>query len=140
MFGLLMRARAPVAAKFAEADRSLAMWVAHHQSLTAVALNRPTEDPLLSTIPDWQLRPDKGMRLTTVTLNTFDKLQAVATSTAAVPDNSGDGSVTDPSGDWLREPRTKEDRASLYDPVWAAMDVRDILLASEYDHRGAGTG
>jgi hypothetical protein len=140
VFGLLMRGRAPVAAKFAEADRSLAMWVAHHQGLTAVALNRPSDDPMLSTIPDWQLRPDKGVRLATVTLDAFAKLQAAAAARTADAEISGDGSAADWSDDWLREPRTKEGRTSLYDPIWAAMDVRDIVLSPEYDHRGAVSG
>jgi hypothetical protein len=140
VFGLLLRGRAPVAAKFAEADRSLAMWVAHHQGLTAVALNRPTDDPLVSSIPDWQLRPDKGLRLTTVTLDTFAKLQATAAATTADAEISGDGSAADWSDNWLREPRVKEDRSPLYEPVWAAMDIRDIILAPEYDHRGAVSG
>jgi hypothetical protein len=140
VFGLLLRGRAPVAAKFAEADRSLAMWVAHHQGLTAVALARPTDDPLLSSIADWQLRPDKGLRLTTVSLDNFAKLQAAAAATTVDPDNLGDGSAAEQSDDWLREPRLKEDRTSVYDPVWAAVDVRDIVLAVEYDHRGAVTG
>jgi hypothetical protein len=140
VFGLLLRGRAPVAAKFAEADRSLAMWVAHHQGLTAVALNRLADNPLLSSIPDWQLRPDKGLRLTTVTLDTFAKLQAATAATNGDAKISCDGSAADWSDDWLRELPIKDDRSSLYDPVWAAMDVRNVVLAAEYDHRGAVTG